>query len=220
MNLPINQIIQGDCLEVMKTFPDKSFDLVLTDPPFGLNYDNQEWDRIDFFKLIEDIYSHFTRLLKTGGWMFIYIPKKQLCSLDRLTFDFQIFIETKNFGQFRNNIRWVDCWVPVLVAVNGSPRKDVLGGKNVFMVNSANTSDNMNNPRNLEHSTPKDVFIMQYIISKYTNIGDTILDPFLGSGTTAVAAKLLKRNYIGIEISKDYCEIARQRIDKQTNQLF
>ena len=60
--------------------------------------------------------------------------------------------------------------------------------------------------------TQKPVSLFLGILRDYSNEGDAILDPFLGSGTTAVAAKQLKRNYIGIELSEKYCEIARMRL--------
>lgn len=66
-----------------------------------------------------------------------------------------------------------------------------------------------------EHPCPMPLELMKRIILLTTNEGDTILDPFCGSGTTLVAAKQLKRNYIGIELSEKYCEIARQRLRQE-----
>jgi len=54
---------------------------------------------------------------------------------------------------------------------------------------------------------------MYWILERYSNPGDLILDPFCGSGTTCVAAKMLGRRYIGIDISEEYCKIARQRLE-------
>ena len=63
------------------------------------------------------------------------------------------------------------------------------------------------------HPTEKPVELLEKIIK--ANKGDTILDPFMGSGTTLVAAKMLNRNAVGIEISEKYCEIARQRLRQE-----
>ena len=68
---------------------------------------------------------------------------------------------------------------------------------------------------NWGHPTPKDIRGIEKIIKLLSKKGDLILDPFLGSGTTAVAAKQLGRNFIGIEISEKYCEIARQRLGQE-----
>jgi len=65
------------------------------------------------------------------------------------------------------------------------------------------------------HPTQKPVELMKWILGKYSEPTDLILDPFLGSGTTAVAAKQLHRRYIGIEISPKYCEIAKQRLGQE-----
>ncbi len=65
------------------------------------------------------------------------------------------------------------------------------------------------------HPTQKPVALFEYLIKTYTNEGDLVLDNCIGSGTTAVACKRLKRNFIGIEISPDYCKIARERLRQE-----
>ena len=70
------------------------------------------------------------------------------------------------------------------------------------------------------HPTVKPLKLVSYLITLGSRPGDTVLDPFLGSGTTAVAAKELKRNYVGIEISPEYCEIARKRVEAVAPPLF
>ena len=73
------------------------------------------------------------------------------------------------------------------------------------------------------HPTQKPVELMEYLIKTYTNIGDTVLDFTIGSGTTAVAAINTGRKFIGIEMKEDYCEIAKQRIieaEKKQEDLF
>ncbi len=70
------------------------------------------------------------------------------------------------------------------------------------------------------HPTQKPVALFEYLIKTYTNEGDLVLDNCIGSGTTAVACKQLKRNFIGIEISPKYCEIAEKRIAGTTSPLF
>ena len=70
--------------------------------------------------------------------------------------------------------------------------------------------NNKNNPR--LHPTQKPVALFEYLIKTYTNEGDLVLDNCIGSSTTAVAAKRTGRHFIGIELSPEYCEIARKRI--------
>lgn len=70
------------------------------------------------------------------------------------------------------------------------------------------------------HPTQKPISLFSYLIKTYSNENDIVLDNCLGVGTTALACKMLNRNYIGCEISKDYCEIAEARIKSISNPLF
>ena len=70
------------------------------------------------------------------------------------------------------------------------------------------------------HPTQKPVALFSYLIKTYTNEGELVLDNCIGSGTTAIAAKLLNRNYIGIEISPKYCQIAEKRLNEIQPALF
>jgi len=69
------------------------------------------------------------------------------------------------------------------------------------------------------HETPKPVTLIMRIVETASILGDTVLDPFIGSGTTAIACERLNRRWIGIEISEEYCEIAARRIERETRQL-
>ena len=73
------------------------------------------------------------------------------------------------------------------------------------------------------HPTVKPIALMEYLINMVTREGQTVLDPFMGSGTTGVACKNLNRNFIGIEKEEEYCQIARHRleaVDKGQQPLF
>jgi len=72
---------------------------------------------------------------------------------------------------------------------------------------------NRDNPRERLHPTQKPVELISYLVETYTNVGDTILDNCMGSGTTGVACKFLNRNFIGIELDEHYFDIAQKRID-------
>ena len=75
-------------------------------------------------------------------------------------------------------------------------------------------------PKRVRHPTPFPEELPRRLILLYTGVGDSVLDPFLGSGTTAVAAKRLGRHYIGYDISEEYCQIARQRLETLPEPLF
>ncbi len=190
-------IIQGDCLEIMKTFGDLSFDLVLTDPPYGLgiNYDDNNSDKVlstAWFKEAKRI-SH--ALIFTSGVtnMFEYPkPNWVLCwfkpgAISRGTYGF-------------------NSWEPILVygAKPSTREPDVV---RVPVGRQLDVGD---------HPTPKPRKLFEYLVNRFTYEGARILDPFMGSGTTLVAAKYLNRNATGIEISEKYCEIARKRLSQES----
>lgn len=194
----INKVIQGDCLDFMKQIPNKSIDLVLTDPPYGLGdklisgggkmkntsmkvlYLESEWEDI---VPNEEYFTEIFRISKNqiicGGNYFNLPPTRGFVVWDKLqpmpTFSACEYIWTS-----------FSC-----------PAKIFKG-----------TSTDLNR----QHPTQKSIHLMKFLIDKFSKPDDIILDPFLGSGTTAVACQNLKRNFIGIEMSPKYVEIARQRL--------
>ncbi len=198
------KLILGDCLEKMKDISDKSVDMVLTDPPYGIGI--AEWDTKDYYNfLFEESY----RVLKDGCYAFIFSTKK---NLKRPKFKHDIFAVIKNFAQYRQHLGLIDAWYPMIYFVKGKPRK-LQQKRNWFLLNTANTSRNKNNPKtdNL-HQTPKNMDIINHLIIGYSLKDDIILDPFMGSGTTGVACINLNRDFIGIEIDEKYFNIAKERI--------
>jgi len=212
--LPINQIIHGDCLEVMADWPDKFADLVLTDPPYnvglGDNHYSQRQSGYDVHKdnLGHGDYEYFIGLVMkecfrlsrsiilTPGnanqsiypaplWTMAWI-KRNGCTRTPLT-----------RGQNMNHC----CWEPILVygKMDKPPKHDI------FL---ANISQQVSAGG---HPCPKPLSLFMGL-TQTTNETSLILDPFCGSGTTCVAAKKLGRRFIGIDISAEYCEIARMRL--------
>ena len=224
MELPLNQIIQGDCLEVMKTFPDKCVDLVLTDPPYGMDYQSSwrtdKYDKIDgdiSLEWLPIFLSEAFRVMKDNTHIYLF------CN-DYAISDFRRELEKAGFTPKRALV-----WIK-----NNHTSGDLEGdyaNKTEFIIWAHKGRRKLNGNRDTNvihekrqateyHPTQKPVDLMRYLIEKSTTDSDTILDPFLGSGTTAVACKQLKRNFIGIEISKDYCNIAQKRLDTTTKNLF
>jgi site-specific DNA-methyltransferase (adenine-specific) len=91
--------------------------------------------------------------------------------------------------------------------------------KAVFNENCKNTVFRLPTVQKTFHPTPKPIKLMERLVRASTNKGDTILDPFMGSGTTGVACANLERNFIGIELDKEYFEIASNRIEKHIKWL-
>lgn len=204
----INKIICGDCLEVMKEIPDKAVDLVLTDPPYGIDYQSArrtEWQRKE--KIHGDnqfptwIYSEFKRIARVGYFTFcrwdnlkeIPEPKsfivwdKQIHSMGDLEHE---------FGR-----QWEGCaFYPCEEHKFKKRPTDVIRLQKIL-------------PHNLTHPNEKPVGVMRQLIECHEAM--IILDPFCGSGSTLVACKELGRKYIGIEINPKYCEIAERRLSQE-----
>lgn len=206
-------IIQGDCLEVMKAFPDKSFDLVLTDPPYNAKNIGPN-----------------ARIYSEGIMQLPLIEYKRFCEIwiqEALRIAHRV-VFTPGISNvcYYPQPNWIVCWhKPAAVSFNrfggfnawepimlyGKMPKGKRLPQDYFLVNTMNFS---RGPEK-EHPCPKPPELIKILTEKFTNEGNTILDPFMGSGTTLVAAKYLNRNATGIEISEKYCEIARSRLSQE-----
>ena len=208
MDLPVNEIICGDCLEVMKDWPDNCVDLVLTDPPYGVRK-KEKWDEwVYFINNLQDWLDGCLYLSKTVIWfcagkIMPYILRDREDILHRLL----IWNKPKGSqfaGAMHDNI-WYSI-EPILVF--GEPQPLNKGKRYGFAAFEYPTVAMKENG----HPTTKPIGLMYDLVEFYSKPNDLILDPFCGSGTTCVAAKKLGRRYIGIDVSEKYCEIARMRL--------
>ena len=200
MNYPddfINKILCGDCLEVMKGIPDKSIDLVLTDPPYPR----------EFLPLWSTLSKESARILKEAHYCVSYSGQMFLPEvLTRMT-EYLKYRWCVALLHAQTQIVWpvkhFAGWKPILLFQNGGDGKESHKiRKDVF--ENRETSGKRFHKWGQPESESTDL-ILQYE-------GMNILDPFAGSGTTLVAAKRLGRKAIGIEISEKYCRIAIDRL--------
>ena len=210
----INKIIQGDCLEIMKQMPDKCVDLVLTDIPYdGVNRENQGLRNLDkkdadiiTFNL-EDFLKETDRICKGSGY--IFCGWGQISQIINYFRDFSTRLcvwEKTNPSPMNGDFIWLSGleFAVYFKKLNASFNQHC---KNpIWKYPSGNSK---------EHPTQKPLDLFKYLIQSSSNENELVLDACLGSGTTAVAAKQLKRNFIGIEISEKYCEIARGRLKQE-----
>lgn len=202
------KIIRGDCLEIMRGFADKQFDLVLTDPPYGISADKgvggfgvSKTDRHyeDDWDTATPPIECFTEMLRVGKIVIIFGGQ---FFTDMLPPNGHWIVWDKKGGVKFDN-PFGDCEL----AWTNSSRKSV---KKYTVIQQGFVSEE----KTRWHPTQKPVKLFGSIISDYSdfNAGMSILDPFMGSGTTLVAAKYLDRNATGIEISEKYCKIAEDRL--------
>jgi site-specific DNA-methyltransferase (adenine-specific) len=192
-------VVQGDCLELMKLLPDGSVDAVITDPPYGIGrdgslrttsrhggrkaYEFRGWDSV---RPSEDIFNHILRIGKEAViWGGNYFADLLPPMQKWLVWD-----KGQRIMQSDCELAWT--------SFDGAMRIFTLN-RVALMLDGA------------EHPTQKPLELISWCIAQ-AEFPETILDPFLGSGTTAVAAKKLGRHFLGFEISEEYCRIARERI--------
>lgn len=198
----------GDCLEIMKSIPDKSIDAVITDPPYGNNlmYATYQDTRESLEKLVPAFMQECLRVsdkvIVTPGVANIYLYPKYTWILS--------WVNMAGVG----STSWgFSCWQPILVY-----------GKDPFLATGkgrrADTFiQKLNQVSEVNHPCPKPDNVMRWIVDRTVFEGDTILDPFMGSGTTGVACVQTGRNFIGIEIDEGYFKIAEKRIHDAQQQM-
>lgn len=229
----MSQLFHGDCLEVMKQIPDASIDLVLTDPPYGTTA--CKWDSVIPFEPMwvelkrirkescgvvlfgSEPFSTALRNSNIGNFKYDWIWQKeqatdfQLANIRPLK-NYEVISVFEKHSYFPQGLIRVD--------KEKSAKTDNLGhlaesskiGHTQVYSNYPNQIVKFNNERGF-HPTQKPVDLLEYLIKTYTQEGDTVLDFTMGSGSTGVAAKKLKRNFIGIEKDETYFNIAKKRIE-------
>lgn len=291
-------LIHGDCLEVMKTIPDRSIDFILTDPPYGtIKNAPSTWDKSKTYwdTIIDNdkMFYECERILRVNGCMALfsqdpYTATLMLSKKNYLQFSYRYTWNKQSFGnhlgckKFPVNFTEDICVFfnkiedkqnhslanyflkelkksnktakEICIAMNNSgpshyfttskqfriPNKsqykmlqditncfnmeyDVITTlfKNEAMLPTFNLENNKKYKSNIleykkdkenYHPTQKPIALLEDLINTYTDKNDTVLDFTMGSGTTGVACKNLNRNFIGIELDKDYFETAKQRI--------
>jgi DNA modification methylase len=205
----INKVICGDCFEVMKDIPDKSIDLVLTDPPYGIgkDFENDNLSDIDLQHLLTDVAWELKRICKYN--LLIDTPKNKIPLFIRAfnmwNYEYIVILHETN-GMRNGKVGFNNCGIILWFS---NEKRKINRYKDVISESLTNTK------KEFSHPSPKNPKHYKRLIEMFSNENDLILDPFMGSGTTCVAAKKLKRNFIGIEISPKYCEIARQRLRQE-----
>lgn len=232
----LNEIYNEDCYESIKKIPDKSIDLIVTDPPFvydgnmnkktgygcfkGRNktiYDeiyDKNLDNNDYLSILED----FVRVMKSIN-IYIWCSKNQIKPLmdffiDKHNCNYDILIWNKtNCPPFFNNSYLTDKEYCLYFRKGGYCNPKNYNEAKTIFTSGTNKSD-----KDLfEHPTIKPLDFVKTMIKNSSSDNQLILDTFVGSGTTCVAAKELNRQYIGFEIDKNFYDIAKNRLNGITS---
>jgi len=235
--MKLNTIACMDCLEYLKGLPNNSVDLVVTDPPYNISqkqdlvYDGRhirknfgDWDYgFDPVPVMKEL----KRVLKPTGQIYVF------CSTEQIAIYMRIFQES---WFFRNLLVWSKTNPPprlsktnwvfaneyIVYAINEKvklnkvtfnfPSQGVM--KNIFVTALLTGRERLRSPEGGSvHPTQKPLAVLKRLIDVSSKPGDVVLDPFMGVGSTAVAAKTLKRNFLGCELDKTYVSFANKRIE-------
>jgi adenine-specific DNA-methyltransferase len=204
-----NRIIYGDCIDVMKTMPDACVDLIATDPPYLVGYQSRDGRSIKNDKTSDWLvpaYSQMYRVLKDNRFLVSFYSWNKADYFFRAwrTAGFRPVGHLVWVKRYHSNERFVRyCHEAAYLLAKGEPEKPQAALRDVL--DWTYTGDTL-------HPTQKPVTAMLPIISSFSKRGEVVLDPFCGSGTTAVAARSLGRRFIGVELDKTYAQIAENRL--------
>ena len=237
------QLLNGDCLKLMKDIPDGSVDLVLCDPPYGTTACN--WDSVLSF---DKLWKEYDRLLKPNGVAVLFSVQPfttQLIASNRKNFRYcWYWLKNKPTGFAYARFQPMRKVEDICVFYKKMPTYNPQGiqkienpkatrkrkppkGESIYKMSTLlkeYTPRFSNYPKNVlqfngergHHPTQKPVPLLEYLIRTYTNEGDTVLDNCMGSGSTGVAAKRVGgRRFIGIEQNDEYYATAKERIEKE-----
>jgi len=223
MIFEMNKIHNVDCLEFMQQVPDKYFDLVLTDPPFGMsfqsNHRNEEHKAIanddnllwlpDFIKELDRTTKNNAHIYMFCSHHFVEVFKAELQKYRRVK---NILIwEKNNTGMGDLEGDYAPKYEMILFCSNGERKLN--DGRDPNIIKASRTQNEL-------HPTQKPADLMEFLLKKSIQKCDKVFDPFMGSGTTAVACKSLGIDFIGCELEADYVAIANKRLEAVQGSLF
>lgn len=218
----LNTIVTGDARELARLIPDSSVDLILTDPPFGINFKYSNGfkdDPAQYEDLIRWLVTESNRVVKPGGLCFVFVAQLRLRHIWSLfPDDSRIFAACKNFVQMRPAAVQF-AYDPVIFWRKDGPKLKDDNGRDWFVANTANTNNRGINNVDF-HDCPRPLDVIIYMIDNFCPKNGLVIDWFMGSGTMALAAKITGRKYWGCEIKADTADKARQRVELTQPLLF
>lgn len=223
-----SELFLADCLDVFKKLKDESVDLIVTDPPYLMDYKTgyRKDKGHDFCSAIQndsndDLVSQsikeMHRVLKDGSGAYIF------CNSNKIDF---FKAEAEKYFDVKNILIWIkNNWTAgdlagayakrtefIIFAAKG--RHELSGGRDTdcLFYDRVSGDDQV-------HQNQKPLSLIKYLILKSSKENDVVLDAFMGSGTTGVACQSLNRKFIGCEVEEKYFEVACKRIDRESKNI-
>ncbi len=231
----INKIYNQSCIDGLKNLADESVDLIFTDPPYfqyraqnvqGLKNHKDvetefEFDSFrneeEYLNFLEQVLTECYRVAKPGAAGYIWCGDDFVSYInrmvDRVGFKFRKVIhwhKTNPFPAIYTRKMFANSMELLVHFSKGTPK--TWNHKHVNEMHNFIQAPICMGKERTKHKTQKPLKVCIPYIEISSNPGDLVLDPFVGSGSTAVAAKMLGRNFIGYEISKEFCDISDKRL--------
>ena len=210
----LDAVLTGDSREASKHIADESVDMVLTDPPYGIGFKyshDYKDDPETYRELMSWVIAESSRVVKPGCFCFVFQAMLRLQEmLPMFPAGSRVFAACKNFVQMRPSAMQYG-YDPVIVWQKPGKYPLKPKGRDWHVANTANTNNRGINDAGF-HACPRPLDTIEYIIENWSPAGGLVVDWFMGSGTTAVAAKRLRRHWLGWEIDEQIAEAARRRV--------
>jgi DNA modification methylase len=229
---------KGNCIDYFNYLKNDSVDFILTDPPYNLgNFMHSRntnlvkmrknqfayagWDDLsqkEWEKEIEIFFKESSRILKKGGALLIFMSLIKVETIIKLACKYKFYYKTTGIWHKTNpmprnmNIHFVNSTEAWVYFINDDT-SGIFNNEGKMIHDFIETSLTTSKEKKFgKHPTQKPMKIISHFIKLLSNVGDVILDPFMGSGTTAVSAKKMERKFIGIELDEKYYELSKTRI--------
>ena len=240
--MELDKIYNLDCLEGMKQIPDHSVDAIIADPPYGTT--RNQWDSVI---PLDELWAEYRRVTKPNAAIVLFSQQPFTSALvmsnpDKFRYEW-IWQKENGTGHLNAKKMPLKEHENVLLFYDNLPiyNPQMKQGFEPYRFKSGDPSTNYGSQHSVEtinmglrypttivkfdrdnngfHPTQKPVDLLRYLVLTYTNEGNTVLDNFMGSGTTAIACIREKRHFIGFELNKEYYEKAKKRIESEQRQL-
>lgn len=232
------QLYNDDCLSAMANLPIGSVDLLITDPPYNLGLFMKDratnlhkmrsnffgaagWDNMEYSDWVQSMEAFFKAasiVLKKGGSVIVFMAIIKVETLISIAKNCGFYYKTTGIWHKKNpmprnmNLQFInstEAWVYFTYGARTGTFNN--NGQAVHdFIETAVTS--VGEKKIGKHPTQKPIALMRHFVELLTNEGDCVLDPFMGSGSSGIAAKQLNRNFIGIELNPTYYDLAKKRI--------
>lgn len=209
--MEINTIQNMDVIEFLRALPNGYANMCYTDPPYNwkkdIQNDNMEWDK--FEEWLTEVFKELYRVMKQDSFIVVDIPRTKLMLFQKIIckhFEFYDYLCNFVNNSMANCGVGIDRFNLKIMAKKGNPK--VKNRRSNVVVTQRYAGFDF------KHPTQKDPKCYAYIIKMLTNKDDLVIDPFCGSGTTALACKKFRRNYLVNDIEQNFCKITEERLLK------